>query len=124
MPDLNLAFTLAVRSRKGEPLIIIRAFDDLGWDGAGRVKLTCEVRQGGVTIFPRGQLTCALHGSSDGVKARELVMSLVAMRPGDTDRDYFDGYTPSQLEWARANGEGLSCERKYRYCDANGAVRA
>jgi hypothetical protein len=46
------------------------------------------------------------------------------MRPGDTDAEYFADYTEDQLDWARSNGEGLSCEREYRYCDPEtGAVR-
>src|SRR5262245_54308880 len=94
-----------------------------GWDEAGRVKLTVEVRHGNRVIFPAGQLYCALHGSSDGIEARELIMSLVAMRPGDTDRDYFDGYTPEQLAWAERHGERIDMERERRYCDRDGNVR-
>lgn len=128
MEDLNLAFTLRIRLFRDDltngiqinRTIIIRVYDDLGWDTAGRVKLTCEVKMEGKVIFPKGQLHCALHGTSDGIKARELVMSLVAMKPGDTDRDYFDGYTPAQLEWAEKFGELLSMEREFRYCDKNG----
>ena len=94
-----------------------------GWDSAGRVKLTCEVKHGSEVIFPAGQLYCALHGTSDGIEAKELVMSLVAMRPGDTDADYFADYTPDQLAWATEHGETLSMERERRYCDENGNVR-
>lgn len=94
-----------------------------GWDSAGRIKLTCEVKYGSEVIFPAGQLTCALHGASDGIAAKELVMSLVAMRPGDTDADYFAGYTPEQLAWATEHGESLGMERERRYCDEDGNVR-
>lgn len=126
MTDANVCFVLklALFLRSHDPrLVIIRAFDDLGWDDAGRVKLTVEVRHGGKVIFPRGKLTCALHGSSDGLKARELVLSLVAMRPEDTDADYFADYTPEQLEWAETYGELIGAERETRYCDANGNPR-
>jgi hypothetical protein len=127
MTNPNHAFTLRIRLFESEydrRLVTITAYDDLGWDSAGRVRLTVEVRHGGKVIFPRGQLTCALHGTSDGVKAKEFVMSLVAMRPGDTDDEYFAGYTEAQLAWATEYGEALSCEREFRYCDENGNVRA
>lgn len=122
MSDLNQCFTLRVKHHDG--MIVIRAYDDLGWDNAGRIKLTCEVRQNGQVIFERGKLYCALHASSDGIKAKELVMSLVAMRPGDTDADYFADYTPDQIDWASQYGEELSYERECRYCDPEtGSVR-
>lgn len=73
----------------------------------------------GSIVFPRGATHCAVsrYCPIDGIEARELVMSLFAMRPGDTDRDYFDGYTPEQLEWAIAHGEELWLVREDRYCD-------
>lgn len=103
-------------------MITIRAYDDLvpGWDSAGRVRLTCEVKHGSTVVFPKGQLTCALHAASDGIEARELVMSLVAMHPGargGEGADYYKDYTPAQLEWCEAHGEYLDMERQDRYCD-------
>ncbi|HEY6117460.1 MAG TPA: hypothetical protein VI172_16020 [Candidatus Dormibacteraeota bacterium] len=131
----STAFTLRVRlysPQHDKRLVTIAAFDgpipnafgwSSGWDSAGRVKLTVEVRHGGKVIFPVGRLCCALHGSSDGIAAKELVMSLVAMRPGDTDADYFAGYTPEQLAWVTEHGEALGIEREARYCDEDGNPR-
>jgi hypothetical protein len=128
----RIAHEDAVKWNKECALIVITCYDGNittqfgsrgGWDSAGRVKLTVEVKHGQDVIFPVGQLCCALHGSSDGMAAKELVMSLVAMKPGDTDRDYFADYTPEQLAWATEHGEALDMEREARYCDANGAVR-
>lgn len=128
MPSVNVAFTLRIKLYRPEHdkrAITIHAYDDLvpQWDSAGRIRLTCEVRHGGKVVFPKGQLTCALHGTSDGIKAKELIMSLVAMRPGDTDADYFAGYTPEQLAWVTEHGEALGAEREARYCDKDGNVR-
>lgn len=127
--DQNVAFTLRVKlynSAHDKRLIVIRVFDDLGWDSAGRVKLTCEVRHGGKVIFPRGQLYCALHGSSDGIKAKEAIMDLVGMAPdagGGEGEDYYSDYTPEQIEWCNAHWEALGCERQARYCDENGNIK-
>lgn len=148
MSNPNIAFTLRIRLYRPEydaRIVTITAYNGFlpadidesgtgrsgsnpygwtsGWDSAGRVKLTCEVKQGSEVIFPAGQLRCALHGCSDGIEAKELVMSLVAMRPGDTDADYFADYTPEQLEWVTAHGEALGMEREHRYCDESGNVR-
>lgn len=126
--DLNCCFTLRVRLYNNDKrLIVIRAFDDAGWDEAGRVKLNVEVRHGGKVIFPKGQLTCALHGVSDGTEAKKLVMSLVAMYQGNgsgVDDDYYKDYTAEQSAWSEAHGESLDAEWSYRYCDESGNPKA
>ncbi len=109
--------------------VVITAYDDLvpQWDSAGRVRLAVEVKHGRAVIFPRGQLTCALHGASDGIAAKELVMGLVAMSPLDgsgVEPEYFADYTPEQLAWVTAHGEAIDMERQDRYCDPEtGEVR-
>jgi len=119
--DPNHLFTLRVKRFK-EPSVVIYAFDG-GGQRPNHTRIDVEVRQGGKVIFPRNALYCATPGCIDDDSAKELVMSLVAMRPGDTDRDYFDSYTPAQREWAERNGEELSCEREARYCDGNGNLK-
>jgi hypothetical protein len=32
------------------------------------------------------------------------------LRPGDTDSDWFVGYSPEQLAWCRGHGEELACQ--------------
>lgn len=117
MRNDDACFILSIPTFRNTPHVIIYAYDDMspGWDNAGRVRITCEVVQGGQIIFPKGQLYCALHGSSDSDDAKKLVLSLVAMRPGDTDADYFTDYTPAQLAWAVVNGETLTMVAYDRY---------
>lgn len=122
--DPNVAFQLRIKIFKDDPMIIINAYDHMKgkpqWDSAGRVCLYVEVRQGGKIIFPKGSLYCAQHGASDGIEARENTLSLVAIKPGDTDEEYFSDYTPEQLAWCEKYGEELSMMRELRYCDSNG----
>ncbi len=113
--------------------IFVRCYDDHfspNWDSAGRVRLTYEVSHAGEVIFPKGQLYGAIHGSSDGIAAREHVLAHIAMHPGDSsgvdddfDDDFYEGYTAAQLEWLEAHGEALDMERMTRYCDENGNPR-
>lgn len=123
--DLNRLFTLRVPAFKGEPMIVIHAWDANHVDSTGHARIDVEVRQGGKVIFARGDTWCAVNGSTslDGIAAKELVMSLVAMKPGDTDADYFAGYSADQLEWCERYGEHIGCERYFRYCDENGSVK-
>lgn len=121
-------------------MIIIHAYEGKG-DSMRPYhnRIDVEVRQGGRIIFPKGQLYCGLPSqySTDGIHAKELVLSLVAMKPGDTDGEYFadsslargsararpSPYTDAQLAFARTYGEELDLIRQMRYCDDSGNVR-
>lgn len=116
------AFTLRVSLWNSPHLVVIKAFDDLPCDSRGAFRMTCEVTHGGEVIFPKGQLTCALSPgkSTDEIHARELILSLVAMAPDagtGVDDDYWEGYSPSQLEWVNAHYEAIDLARQDRYCD-------
>jgi hypothetical protein len=123
-------FTLRVRLSRG--YATIHVFDGGKYDteprlGVGADRIDVVVRHEGKTIFPRGATWCGTPRCGgmtlDGNEAKELVLSLVAMKPGDTDDDYFASYTPEQLSWCQEFGEELSAEREWRYCDENGNVK-
>ena len=121
--NMDHLFTLRFKLSTG--WVTIRAWDANHRDSTGHNRIDAELRQGARVIFARGDTYCATpgHCSVDGIEARELVCSLFAMKPGDTDAEYFGGYTPEQLEWAQANGEELGMLREFRFCDENGNVR-
>lgn len=48
-----------------------------------------------------------LHAMDSDESLRSL-MTFLTLRPGDTDPDWFDGYTPEQLEFANGPAENLS----------------
>lgn len=97
--------------------------------GGNSEKIEVEVVDGDGRdiVFPRGQLYCGTPRfggmTVDGIKARELVGSLVAMRPGDTDSSYFEGYNQDQLDFAQRYGEEIAMEVMNAYCDNEGNVR-
>jgi hypothetical protein len=105
--------------------VLIHAFE-------GRVmspnhtRVDVEVSLNREVIFDRGTLYCGIPAqhSLDGVHARENVLSLVAMKPGDTDDEYFENYSTDQLEFADRFGEELSLARETTYCrPRDGGVR-
>ena len=97
--------------------VTIHAFDANHVGPMGHSRIDVVVKVGRKTIFPRGATYCAVASGHtvDGKAARELVLSLVAMRPGDTDADYFASYTPEQLDFARTYGEEIDMVRFNRY---------
>ncbi len=120
--NFDLLFTLRVSLFRDEAAIMIRAYDGKHTGRYGHSRVEIEVRQAGKVIFPRGSLYVGIpfHASIDGLSAKEAVMACVAMKPGDTDAEYFADYSPAQLEWAKKHGESLDCERMFRYCDKDG----
>lgn len=64
------------------------------WDGSGRL-----VFHGSDINHPM----CALIDSDEMLRN---VLGWLTLRPGDTDSDFFENYTPSQLKWV----ESAECE--------------
>lgn len=119
---MNPLFTLRLRLFRKEydnRLIIVRVFEDAPSRYNDRASFSAEVTHGGKVIFPRGQLYYGLGmgTSEDDNGAKECALALVELKPGDTDAEYFSGYTPEQIEWANEYGDVISMERENRYCD-------
>jgi hypothetical protein len=123
----DAAFTLRVKTtnESGAPVIVVRAYDNNARLHGSHSRVDIEVRQGGKVIFPLGQLYVGIPGghSTDGTYAMNAVLDCVAMKPGDTDAEYFIDYTIAQLDWAREHSDSLNMERHYRYCNDDGAPR-
>jgi hypothetical protein len=120
-PADDWLFTLKFELSSGP--VTITAWDADHTDPfSGHQRIDAELQQNGEVVFPRGATYCAVARGTklDQTDARELVGSLFAMRPGDTDEDFFESYTPAQRAWAEANGEELGCEVQARFCDDNG----
>ena len=68
-------------------------------------------------LFPRAAfyVGTAPHVSIDSDDAKELVLSLFALKPGDTDADFFAHYTPEQLAFVERWGETISMIALDRY---------
>jgi hypothetical protein len=71
------------------------------------------------TLWERGEAWCGIpaHQTIDGDDAKECVLSLLAMKPGDTDSSYFDGWTEDQLAFAETYGETVWMAKHDRFGD-------
>lgn len=122
LPDL--LFTLNVPTREG--LVTIRAFDGgpCPYPDTHHHKIHVCVRFKGKTIFGLKDFWCGTPGgvTIDGDEAKELVCSLVAMRQGDTDEEYFASYTSDQLDFVGSFGEEISLYAERFKCRECGAV--
>jgi hypothetical protein len=75
-------------------------------------------------IDPDGTRTTLFRGEDFGcsplhcIDSRETIgaiMSFLTLQPGDTDAEYFAGYTPRQLEYCSQHAEALSAECRHRF---------
>lgn len=86
-----------------------------------RTGYTLEVKVGGKVLFPRdngplwGEFS-PLH-SIDGPEAREHCLNHLALRPGDTDADFFESYTADQLAFVEAHSDDITIVKFDRYQD-------
>lgn len=119
-------FLFELRLRLGDKLCRIFAFDAKHTDLLGHSRIDVEVWLGTAIIFSRGEIYCAVNAwtAIDGNAAKELVLSLVAMKPGDTDDEFFDAYTDEQLAFVKSYGEEISFVRECRYCDEDGNLKS
>jgi hypothetical protein len=111
----DVLFVLRYRLSGGT--LTITAADGYHVGPMGHARIDGRAVWNGRELFAYGDTYCAVSSGTtlDGRAARELVSSLIAMRPGDTDAEYFAGYTAAQLAWASAYGEELSCLAADRY---------
>lgn len=62
----------------------------------------------GAVIFEGEDYGCSPCHAIDSDEAVRGILSFLTLRPGDTDREYFEGYTPAQLEYCDEHAESLS----------------
>jgi hypothetical protein len=114
MNDPSHLFTLRVKLGGG--IATIHAYE-AGRTGPHHTKVELELRHGGETIFPRAGSYVGIpgHETIDGDGAKRCALGLFALKPGDTDAEFFERYTPEQLEFVRTWGEELSMIAEERY---------
>jgi hypothetical protein len=58
-------------------------------------------------VFSGRDYGCAPSHTIDGDQSVAGLLAFIALKPGDTDREYFEDYTAAQLEFANEHGENL-----------------
>jgi hypothetical protein len=68
----------------------------------GTSLLAYRFRDKGKLIFDGSEYSPSPMDSDDGMETVYGILSFLSLRPGDTDREYFDKYTPEQLAWCES----------------------
>ena len=59
-------------------------------------------------VFERADFHCSPLHAVDSDRTVASLLGFLSLRPGDTDREHFEHYTPRQLDWCQRRGEELS----------------
>lgn len=111
--DPSYLFSLRVRLDENTTLVVHAFEGPFQAPNHTRIDVTARVmRRDGdkttrQTLWERGETWCGIpaHQTIDGDDAKECVLSLLAMKPGDTDSSYFEGWTDEQLAFAETYGD-------------------
>lgn len=68
-----------------------------------------------VTLFEGEDFGCSPMHAIDSDETIAGIMGFLTLRPGDTDADYFENYTPEQLAFCSEHAESLACEVEGRF---------
>lgn len=91
------------------------------WDSAGRWQYAYKFeikphRESAYRVLFEGKDMWG-HDAPESDRAQAAAMGWLTLRPGDTDDEYFESYTPEQLVYAIAYAESLSCLASDRFGD-------
>ncbi len=112
---MNKLFSLHLKLPGGQ--CTLTAFDD-GHDDRGAQKYRLAVKDRGAVIFPvTGPLWGCFAPCDRSVSsgAKRSVLEHAAMKPGDTDSEFFADYTPLQIAWVERYSDFLTDEAMIRF---------
>ena len=66
-------------------------------------------------LFEGEDFGCSPLHAIDSDETMAGIMGFLTLRHGDTDREYFDGYTPEQLDFCSQHAEVLASEVSRRF---------
>lgn len=88
----------------------LELFDTHRQDWRGQTRLAYRFSDTGKLIFEGADFAGSPLHADDSDETAAALLSFLSLRPGDTDAEHFEHYTPEQLDWCRANGEELGWE--------------
>jgi hypothetical protein len=68
-----------------------------------------------VVLFTGSDFSCAPGHATDSDDSIAALLGFLTLRPGDTDAEYFEAYTPEQLAYCDAHAETLAAESVARF---------
>jgi hypothetical protein len=77
----------------------LRMWDTFTRDSRGQTVLAYELKDGRTVVFSGEDFAGSPMHADDSIETVASLLSFLSLKPGDTDREYFDSYTPEQMQW-------------------------
>lgn len=101
------------------PAFILDLFDDSrpDWRGSWYITYRLTMREGrkSTVLFEGSDYSPGPGNTTDGDASVRGLLGFLTLRPGDTDREYFEGYTEAQRDYCDAHAEALANEVYNRF---------
>ena len=106
--------------RPGLPHFSLHMWATTRRDHRGQTVIGYELRQHTpgakpVTIFTGEDFCGSPMNADDSDATVASLLGFLTLRPGDTDPEYFERYTPAQLDFCAQHAEALSLEALTRF---------
>jgi hypothetical protein len=107
-------------ARDLEPTFTLTLYDTHRRDARGQTNLGYKLarREAGKSemLFEGEDFSGSPMHADDSDETVMSLLSFLTLKPGDTDADYFENYTPRQLKWAESGeAEALEMEARSRF---------
>lgn len=81
----------------------LRVFDMEKTRGTNHHCLGYQFKVGRKIIFEGTDFGCPFQIGIDSLEAAYSILGFLTLKPGDTDKEYFEEYTKEQMEWAKSS---------------------
>ena len=81
----------------------LRLFDTGKYHSRGTAMLAYTLKDKGTLIFEGDDFSSSPMHAIDSLETVTSLLGFLTLRPGDTDREYFDKYTPAQMAWCQSS---------------------
>jgi hypothetical protein len=109
----NILRVLHFRTKDNSYYLVI--WDTGNFDEYGKCILGYRLNQNGKILFCGEDFHNSPVLCIDSDETVKELMGFLTLKPGDTDKEYFNSYTSEQLEFAKTDAEYLSYEVYERF---------
>ena len=80
----------------------LRLYDTGRCDNRGKSVLSYQLKDRRQVIFEGSDFAGSPMHADDSIDTIIALLGFLTLQPGDTDREYFDSYSPAQLDWCQS----------------------
>ncbi len=104
------------------PVFTLKLYDMGSYDKHGKAcvgyRLSMkEPNKTSMVLFDGSDFHCSPMYAIDSDECVNSLMNFLTLRPGEADKEYFDAYTDTQLDYCNNHAESLSCIVHDRFGD-------